>query len=85
MPSVKDYENELTLIRIPALDAAKSENNRAAEGNVKRICSGVSKLIERYLAEEPIRTLKTDLDELRKLDDEDKQFLEKARTKDEGG
>ena len=76
LPVIKDFESELTLIRVPALEAAVRDKNRFAEANVNRICTRVSGLIKRYLDQAPVRTLKTDIAELRKLDAEDRRLLE---------
>jgi hypothetical protein len=75
LPVIKEFESELTLIRVPALEAAVRDKNRFAEANVNHICTRVSGLIKRYLDQAPVRTLKTDIAELRKLDKEDKRLL----------
>ena len=75
LPVIKNFESELTLIRVPALEAAVRDKNRFAEANVNHICTRVSGLIKRYLDQAPVRTLKTDIAELRKLDAEDKRLL----------
>lgn len=76
LPIIKDFESELILIRVPALEAAARNKDRSAEANVNRICTRVSGLIKRYLDQAPVRTLKTDIAELRKLDAEDQRLLE---------
>jgi hypothetical protein len=76
LPVIKNFESDLTLIRVPALEAAVRDKNRSAEANVNYICTRVSGLIKRYLDQAPVRTLKADIAELRKLDAEDKRLLE---------
>jgi hypothetical protein len=76
LPGSRWYQDQLTIIRVPALEAALIAKNRRAETNIRRVCSRAGELIDRYLAEDKIRTLKTDMQELEKFDKEDKRLLQ---------
>ena len=75
LPSGRRYQDQLTIIRVPAIEAARNAKNRRAETNVNRVCSRVSQLIDRYLAEDKVRTLKTDIKELKIFDKVEKRLL----------
>ncbi len=72
LPGIPEYETQLTIIRVPGIEAAQRQKDRRAEVNVLRICRQTSEIIRRYLDADKIRELQEELDELRQLDLEDK-------------
>ena len=66
--TIRDFEAQLTSIRVPALKRARAEKNRLAQARIKKMSDEASKLIANYLDSEPVKVLEEEMDELRKLD-----------------
>ena len=68
LPKMKEFENQLNAIRVPAIAAAKQRKDRIGEMRIKRLCDEGVELIKRYLDEENVRVTIEVIDELRQLD-----------------
>jgi len=68
LPGVDQFESELNAVRVPAVDAARQQNDRVGELRIEKLCRNASQLIGRFLDEDKVRAVKEEIDELRKLD-----------------
>jgi hypothetical protein len=75
LPTAKEYQAQLTAIRVSAVERAQQLRDRAAESRINKLCTETSQTITQYLDPDKIRQLKEELNELRKLDNADKASL----------
>jgi hypothetical protein len=68
LPGIRDFELQLTTIRVPAVEEAKKRGDRAAEARIQRLSRDASELIRKHLDPENIYALKTDLSQLREFE-----------------
>jgi len=68
LPKLADFESQLNAVRVPALEAAQASRDRLAEGRINRLCSQTRDLIRHYLAEDKLRVVREEIDELTKPD-----------------
>ncbi len=68
LPKSTAYASAVDAIRLPAVQAAKSAKDRAAEGRIQKLCDETTALIKQYLDADKLRQLKEEMDELRKID-----------------
>jgi len=61
LPGVDEFQAKLAVIREPSLQTARRLENRFAERRIRRMCSDVSKLIDRYLDMAPVRKFRNEL------------------------
>jgi hypothetical protein len=67
LPTRAKYLAEVTTLRLPAQAQAKAERDRVAESRIKKLCTETEEMISRFLADDPVVLLKTELDDLRSL------------------
>lgn len=61
LPSVKQFDKELSQIRYPAILAAQKMKNRFAERKIKRLCQRTETLIQKFLNKDPVRLFREKL------------------------
>lgn len=72
LPGMSEFENQLNAIRVPALERAQAARDRSSESKIRKMCETADKMIRQYLDEEPVRVLREELQEIRRLDAEDR-------------
>ena len=77
LPGAGTFKTRLTAIRVAAVEAAKKQHNPSAESKINKLCRSVSEQIEKFLEQDNVRALKEELQEIRKLDADDKKALSK--------
>ncbi|MEX1094986.1 MAG: hypothetical protein WED34_02995 [Planctomycetales bacterium] len=68
LPKQSYFESQLNIVRQNALAAARASNNRVLESRVTRQSARLQGLIGRYLSLDPVRALREEMQELRKID-----------------
>jgi hypothetical protein len=68
LPGVKEFELQLTNVRVPAVDAAVKRKDRLLEARVRQLTGDADQLVRRYLDPDKIKELREELAELRSLD-----------------
>jgi hypothetical protein len=66
LPGKQKFIERLSAIRVPAVNAAKAQKDRAAQVRIERMCNDAAELIDRYLDADRIRIVNEELDELKK-------------------
>lgn len=64
LPDARDFQLQLTAIRVPALEQARRQGNRVAASRIEKLCNDASTLIERFLDADKVRALKEEIQEL---------------------
>lgn len=64
LPKVAEFESQLTAIRVPATETAQRTKDRLSEGRIKRQSDQVLDLIRQYMAEEKIRLVREEIEQL---------------------
>lgn len=75
LPKPGSFASELNGIRLPALQAARSRKDKAAEARIQKLCEETQALIVRYLDADKLKVLTEEIDELRKVDADNKAAL----------
>ena len=65
LPDIPDFLQQLNVIRVPAVEAAKQRNDRLAQRRIERLCSETADLIRRYLDPDKARLVREQIEELR--------------------
>lgn len=68
LPGVKEFELQLTNIRVPAVEVAVTRKDRLLEARVRQLTGDAGQLVLRYLDPEKLKELREELAELRSLD-----------------
>lgn len=66
LPTLRSYELQLNSIRVPAIENAQKQRNRAAEARIRKMCNDARTVIDRYLNNDKVRDLKNEIAELRR-------------------
>jgi hypothetical protein len=72
LPGIRQFEQQLTSIRAPAIETAQERNDRAAEARIRRLCGDAAELVRRYLDADKLRLAREEIEDLLKLAEEDK-------------
>lgn len=64
LPASEVYLEKVTVIRVPAVKAAKSRRDRAGEARINRMCDEMSELIKQHLSEDKRQVVLEELKEL---------------------
>jgi hypothetical protein len=71
--STSFYLQDLATIRLPSIQAAQAEKDKATVGNIERVCDKTSKLIQRYLDDDKMKAFELEMKELaREVEDQKK-------------
>jgi hypothetical protein len=65
LPGIPDLQQQLNVIRVPAVEAAKQRNDRLSQRRIERLCDETADLIRRYLDPDKSREVREQIDELR--------------------
>ncbi|MBI1346132.1 hypothetical protein GC163_07565 [bacterium] len=65
LPGADKFRDQLAGIRVSAVAQARQQQNRLAERRIVRMCDDTNALITRYLADDKVRLLLEELDELK--------------------
>lgn len=65
LPDISHFRQRLSTIRVPALEAARADQNRLAESRIGKLCDQMSQLIQRYVDDDKIQAAKERIQELR--------------------
>ena len=68
LPGVKEFEQQLANVRVPAVEVAVKRKDRLLEARVRQLTGDAAQLVQRYLDPEKIKELREELAELRSLD-----------------
>ena len=63
LPSVREFQQEISDIRVRATAEAREQNSRLTERKVKELCDAANSLVEKYLSEERLNLLKEEIQE----------------------
>jgi hypothetical protein len=72
LPGVDQFESEINAVRVQGVEAARRKNDRMGERRIEKLYRDASQLIGRFLDEDKIRMIKEEIEELRKLDEQEK-------------
>ncbi|MGE3315505.1 MAG: hypothetical protein AB7O26_10350 [Planctomycetaceae bacterium] len=64
LPKLAEFESQLTAIRIPAVEMAQKRKDRLGEARIKRISDQAADLIRQYLADDRVRRVREEVDQL---------------------
>jgi hypothetical protein len=81
LPTRAKYLAEVTTLRLPAQAQAKAERDRVAESRIKKLCTETEEMIARFLADDPVALLKTELDDLQAVRREEDEAAKQAAAK----
>ncbi len=81
LPTRAKYLAEVTTLRLPAQAQAKAERDRVAESRIKKLCTETEEMIARFLADDPVALLKTELDDLQTVRREEDEAAKQAAAK----
>ena len=65
------YQDKLSVIRVSAIEAAQKQNNRAAQARITSLCRDTADRIDRFLDSAGIIDLKTEVQDLKRLQRQD--------------
>ncbi|HUG93078.1 MAG TPA: hypothetical protein VML55_19715 [Planctomycetaceae bacterium] len=65
LPAMAHFQQQLNVIRVPAVEAARRRNDRVALRRIERLCSETADLIRRYLDPDKARQVREEIEELR--------------------
>ncbi len=78
---IEEFAVQLEAIRINGVESAKVARDRAAEARIKQLCVDAKELIAVYLDPDKVRQLEEELNELRKISEENAKAEAEAKAK----
>lgn len=82
LPSLDSFTRELLAVRQTSLESARKQKDGATELRIKKLCDETADLIKHYLDNEKVKTLSEEVDELKRVEDEEKADLKKLEERE---
>jgi hypothetical protein len=66
-PSVASFESRILAIRVPAVEQAQQNRDRAQEKRIRMMCQDLQQLVQKYLDRQRVNEAKAEISELKKI------------------
>jgi hypothetical protein len=64
LPDLRKFRTDLAGLQLPAQSLARADRDRQTEARIKRMCAETDAMMARFLAEEPVQVLRSEINDL---------------------
>jgi len=65
MPNLQKFRSDLAGLQLPAQSLARADRDRQTEARIKRLCQDTNEMMARFLADEPVLVLRSEINDLK--------------------